>query len=295
MSLTKRMGRAGLVVWCALAGGCEPGAAPGPQATPAARAQSAPAPLAPAPPAPFTAPVEASRVSIALDIGDGLTMEFVAIQPGTFVMGSDPSREPQEKPQHEVTISRPFYLGRYEVTQAQWQSVMGTRPSEPAGPDLPVDMVSWDDCGQFLARLGERLGGLRLVLPTEAQWEYACRAGSTTNWSFGDDIEQFGEHGWFDLNSGGVPHPVGGRKPNAWGLHDMHGNVWEWCADWKAPYAAGPATDPAGPVASEGVRAIHGGSWRNSRALARSAYRFGSVPAGRHITVGFRVAMPLAQ
>ena len=162
-----------------------------------------------------------------VDLGGGVNMEFVLIHPGSFRMGSD-SRE--EAPARDVTITEPFYLGKYEVTQEQWEAAMGTNPSYFKGPKLPVENVSADDAQDFLRRVREKTGRA-FALPTENQWEYACRAGTITRYSFGDSPASLGEYAWFADDSGGVTHPVGEKKPNRWGLYDMHGNVWERCTD----------------------------------------------------------------
>jgi formylglycine-generating enzyme required for sulfatase activity len=167
-------------------------------------------------------------------------MEFVLIQAWTFQMGSN-NGEPNEKPVHMVRISRPFYLGKYEVTQAQWEAVMGNNPSQFKGdPNSPVENVSWDDVQEFikrLKRLNTRESGVKYRLPREAEWEYAAQAGTTTAYSFGNDPSQLGEYAWYGENANGETHPVGQKKPNPWGLYDMHGNVWEWVQDW---YGVGP-------------------------------------------------------
>ncbi len=163
----------------------------------------------------------------AVDLGGGIQMEFVLIRPGSFRMGSDLG---DEAPARDVTITEPFYLGKYEVTQEQWEAVMGTNPSYFKGPKLPVDNVSADDAQDFLTRVREKTGRT-LALPTEAQWEYACRAGTITRYSFGDSPASLQDYAWFADNSGGITHPVGEKKPNRWGLYDMHGNVWERCTD----------------------------------------------------------------
>jgi formylglycine-generating enzyme required for sulfatase activity len=212
------------------------------------------------------------------------------------MMGSEKGLD-NEKPAHEVTLTKPFYLGIYEVTQAQWKAVMGENPSFFRGDDLPVDSVSWENCQKFLAKLKEKVGqGSICRLPTEAEWEYACRAGSTTGYCFGDDQARLGEYAWYTANSDGKTHPVGQKKPNAWGLHDMHGNVWESCTDWydKGYYAKGPAKDPKGP-SSGAFRVLRGGSWHSTYAVnARSAHRYWNVPTHRSIPIGLRVVV-LAQ
>jgi formylglycine-generating enzyme required for sulfatase activity len=235
------------------------------------------------------------------------------IPAGTFLMGS-PSDEKGafdwEKPRHKVRITRPFYLGVYEVTQGQYQAVMSQNPSEYKGSgDLPVERVSWLDAVKFCNTVSER-EGLRLFydidgasvsvpdwgavgyrLPTEAEWEYACRAGSTTRYSFADDAARLGDFAWFDGNSGMKPHPVGQKQPNGLGLFDMHGNVGEWCWDWfdSEYYEQSPLDDPRGTLSAAG-RVFRGGSWIVDPQEARSAYRYGYGPEGRGNRLGFRVA-----
>ncbi len=169
---------------------------------------------------------------ISVELGGGVKMEMVLIPAGEFLMGSpesDKDASTDEKPQHRVRITRPFYLGKYLVTQEQWIAVMGSNPSLFKGIKNPVEMVSWDDCQQFLAKLNAKSGpgGGRFQLPNEAQWEYACRAGSTTRYCFGDDASGLRDYAWYSANSRDTTHPVGEKKPNAWGLYDMHGNVCE--------------------------------------------------------------------
>ncbi len=177
-----------------------------------------------------------------------------------------------EKP-HRVTLTKAFYLGKYEVTQAQWEKVMGYNPSlfKSVGPQAPVDTVSWDDCQAFCQKAG---GGLRL--PTEAEWEYACRAGTD-----GPYAGELAEMGWHLGNSAGTTHPVGAKKPNAWGLYDLHGNVREWCQDfYSLEYVDEAATDPTGPVKSSGYgQVVRGGGWASYAFFCRSAARTGG-PAG---------------
>jgi formylglycine-generating enzyme required for sulfatase activity len=161
-------------------------------------------------------------------------MEFVLIAAGALQMGSN-DREAfnDEKPVHTVRLTQPFYLGKYEVTQSQWQTVMGNNPSHftpsqfPGDPNRPVENVSWDDVQEFIRRLNAREGGVTYRLPTEAEWEYAARAGTTTRWSFGDEESQLSRYAWHGENADGQTHPVGQLRPNPWGLYDMHGNVWE--------------------------------------------------------------------
>ncbi len=234
----------------------------------------------------------APPATASIDLGDGVAMRFVLIPAGSFVMGSpDNTGEEDEWPQHKVAITRPFYLGQFEVTQAQWEKVMGGNPSEFQGAQRPVDHVSWNDCQRFLEKLATRTGRT-FALPTEAQWEYACRAGSTTPWSFGDRAASAGDYAWLGENSGGRTHDVGGKKPNAWGLYDMHGNVWEWCADFyeKHAYARSAPSDPPGPAQSEG-HILRGGAWGEDALNVRSALRNCNGPDGAHNGIGFRCVM----
>jgi formylglycine-generating enzyme required for sulfatase activity len=221
---------------------------------------------------------------------NSIGMEFVSIPTGTFMMGSsdsDTEAFDHEKPAHRVTISPPFYLGKYPVTQAQWEVVMGMNHSWFKGADRPVENVSWNDVQAFMRKLNEREGVDHYRLPTEAQWEYACRAGSNTRYHFGDDAARLGEYAWYNDNSGGQTHPVGQKQPNAWGLYDMHGNVWEWVRDWYGSYTANPVTDPIGPTS--GVdRVFRGGSWGNDAQGVRAASRYANDPGIGFRRIGFR-------
>jgi formylglycine-generating enzyme required for sulfatase activity len=240
-------------------------------------------------------------------------MKFVGIEPGEFMMGSpssDLDGRADEKPQHLVRITRRFCLGMYEVTQGQFQKVMSANPSKHKGSELPVYHLSWLDAVQFCNRLSEleaRNSCYRIVgeevtiadgngyrLPTEAEWEYACRAGSATAYCFGDDDSQLGEFAWFGGNSGNAPHPVGQKRPNAFGLHDMHGNVWEWCWDAYAGnyYYQSPAADPSGPAKSS-PRVFRGGNWGIGREPRphRSAKRGWNGPQILYGGVGIRLAL----
>lgn len=210
-----------------------------------------------------------------LILAEGIEMHFVWMKPGKFQMGSE--RGDEDGPVHWVTISKGFWMQTTEVTQAQWEAVMGTNPSQYKGDaNRPVERVTWRDCQEFFAELTSRykqqLGGLKVDFPTEAEWEYACRAGSEGKWCFGDDEAKVGEYAWYDQNSGDKPHPAGQKKPNAWGLYDMHGNVWEWCSDWYGPYAAQHVTDPQGPVSGR-HRSVRGGWWNGNAEDLQSARR----------------------
>ena len=221
-------------------------------------------------------------------------LEMLWVKPGTFMMGSPTTeaRRYKDEIQHQVTLTKGFYLGKYEVTQAQWERVMGNNPSHFKGADRPVGKVSWNDAVEFCKKLTEmekKAGrvpqGMSYQLPTEAQWEYACRAGTSTMYSWGDSISSSNAN--YDDNVDETT-PVGKYPANPWGFHDMHGNVWEWCADWYADYPSGSVTDPIGP-ASGSSRVIRGASWTNGRHMTlRSADRL-YYPSYRTNSVGFRV------
>ncbi len=227
------------------------------------------------------------------EIYPGVEMEFVHIPPGMFMMGSEDG-ERDERPVHEVEISQGFYLARYPVTLAHWEGVMGNGPSRLEGSDCPVGSVSWQDADEYLQKLNAGEGEALYRLPTEAEWEYACRAGTMTVFSYGDDEESLALHAWYSDNSGLQTHEVGLKKPNAWGLYDMHGNVWEWCLDRydEEYYAVGPSRDPHGPP--EGTtRVLRGGSWDNGPKDLRAATRNRFRPAFASSSFGFRCARTL--
>jgi formylglycine-generating enzyme required for sulfatase activity len=224
-------------------------------------------------------------------------IKLVLIPAGTFMMGSPDSeadRGTDESQQTRVTLTKDFYLGQTDVTQGQYELVMGANPSDfkKAGKNAPVEEVSWGDAMAFCQKLTERERiaghlpeGYAFTLPTEAQWEYACRAGTTGAYATNPD-----ETSWFDRNSGGTTHPVGAKQPNLWGLYDMTGNVYQWCADWYANrYPGGEATDPTGPEAGT-VHVLRGGGWYYDRSYCRSAYR-DFDPGYRANFIGFRVAL----
>jgi len=239
---------------------------------------------------------------------DEMSIRMCWIPPGEFLMGSreDEFVRSADETQHRVRISSGFWMAKYPVTQAQWRAVMGSRPSACGAPgflsgwfgnpekdtswrDLPVERVSWNDIagpGGFIEKVNQTAAatGGRFHLPTEAQWEYACRAGTTG--PYAGDLEQMA---WYDRNSGEKTHPVGRKKPNAWGLHDMHGNVWEWCADWYGAYPEGAASDPSGPVSGTN-RVGRGGSWDYRAISCRSANRGNGNPGFTSNNIGFRPA-----
>ena len=229
------------------------------------------------------------------------------IPDGTFAMGS-PTGEKDRlnfEAQHKVTLPKAFYIGKFEVTQGQWKKVMGTNPSsfKNAGDNAPVEKVSWDNCQAFMKKLatleGMPEGSFRL--PTEAEWEHACRAGTPTTFCYGDNLDSrmANFNGEFPYGSGEKGEfrkttlPVGTFKPNAWGLYDMHGNVAEWCADWYGKYG-GDATDPRGPATGPG-RVVRGGSWTEGAAVCRSASRGNSGPGDTDDYRGFRLCLPSVQ
>ena len=229
-----------------------------------------------------------------VEVVNSIGMKLKLLPAGTFVMGSDSRKTHQsDKPAHRVTLTKPFYIGVHEVTQEQYEQVMGENPSHRRGPQNPVENVSWEDAVEFCRRLNElpaeRESGRIYRLPTEAEWEYACRAGTVTAYSFGDDEPQLGEYAWFRSNSDDMTHVVGQKKPNTWGLYDMHGNVWEWCQDRYDGYPSGAVTDPSGP-SSGSLRVNRGGSWRNSAWGCRSSIRDGNVSMLRFNVLGFRLA-----
>jgi formylglycine-generating enzyme required for sulfatase activity len=244
---------------------------------------------------PATQPSTQPAKELILDLGSNVSMKLVLIPAGKFLMGSpdgEPNRFPDEGPQHEVTISKPFYMGVYTVTQEQYEQVMGKNPSSFKGPQNPVETVSWDDAVEFCKKLSQKRGRA-VSLPTEAQWEYACRAGSKSRFSFGDDDDKLGDYAWYWKNSDSKTHPVGQKKPNDFGLYDMHGNVWQWCSDWYTEsYANAGKTDPTGP-ASGSIRVLRGGSWCHYPLICRSAYRYGLTPDLRGSLIGFRVSVDL--
>ena len=232
-------------------------------------------------------------------ISNSFGMEFVFLKAGTFTMGS-PNNEPGRKHdenQCNVTLTKGFYLQTTEVTQGQWKAVMGNNPSycKDCGENSPVERVSWNDVKEFIRKLNQMEGVNTYRLPTEAEWEFACRAGRKSAFSNGEIAELGCVHdstldaiGWYCGNSNGKTHPVAQKKPNAWGLFDMHGNVYEWCQDWAWNYPSASATDPKGPDKGS-YRVLRGGSWDSNAKNCRSAHRGYYVPDQRDDRLGFRL------
>lgn len=228
---------------------------------------------------------------LSVELEPGVSLEFVLIPAGKFLRGS--TLQPDEKPVAEVTISRPFYLGKYEVTQAQWRAVMTQNPSRFPGRDNPVEKVSWNDCQMFLQRLSQKIPERSFRLPSEAEWEYACRAGTTGRYFFGDDVHDLDAYAWYADNAGARTRPVGQKKPNPWGLYDMLGNVWEWCEDMHVADVGylGAPTDGSARVSggSHSARVLRGGSWISYGDACRCAVRIRWRPSDGLFYHGFRV------
>ena len=251
------------------------------------------------------------RLSAAEPTADELKLlktfrdEFVEITPGrgpfptTFTMGSADGPE-AERPPHKVTIARPFLIARYEVPQNLWQAVLGTDPSRWRGPRNSVEMLSWDDAVEFCRRATEKLRAAKLIgpkqmvrLPSEAEWEYAARAGSTTRYSFGDDLADLDAHAWSTRNAAGNDPAVGAKKPNAWQLFDMHGYLWEWCADaWHDTYQGAPTDGRAWMLGGDaGKRVLRSGSWKDPAERLTSTFRRAAPKQLKDDAVGLRCVL----
>jgi sulfatase modifying factor 1 len=246
--------------------------------------------------------VHAQQKDPPKDFTNSIGMKFVWIPPGSFVMGS-PKEEKlrgNDETQHKVTLTKGFYMGMYTVTQEEWKEIMGKNPSFFKGEkNLPVETVSWEECQEFIKKLRDK-DKKPYRLPTEAEWEYACRAGTTTPFHFGETIstDQANYNGNFTYGNGkkGIwgkkTAPVGNFPANAWGLHDMHGNLWQWCEDWYEDYPQKDVIDPIGPQKGV-VRTLRGGSWYHTPEHCRSAYRVRSAPGFRGNGCGFRLCFCL--
>ena len=222
----------------------------------------------------------------------GVSFEMVRVEGGTFRMGATSEQGSDvwdnEKPVHSVTLSG-YYIGKTEVTQALWKAVMGINPSRFKGDYLPVENVSWDDCQEFIRKLNS-MTGQNFRLPTEAEWEFACRGGNNSRGYKYSGSNNLGSVAWYDGNSGNKTHPVGTKAPNELGIYDMSGNVWEWCADWYGDYSSGAQTNPTGPYGGSG-RVGRGGSWDFNVRICRSSLRIHSDPTDRNINLGLRLAL----
>ncbi len=243
---------------------------------------------------------ESPKSVVDADYTNSIGMEFMKVPAGEFKMGSpsdESGRDDDEGPVHKVTIEDPYYLGIYEVTQEQWSEVMGSNPSKFKGDDLPVEKVSWNDVQEFIEKLNEKEGTNKYRLPSEAEWEYACRAGTTTGYYFGDDELKLKDYAWYRDNSKGflglksaATHPVGQKKPNPWGLYDMYGNVWEWCQDrYHSDYDVAPSDESAWEDGSGSFRVMRGGGWLGDAGVCRSASRGSYDIEYRNYFLGFRV------
>ena len=234
----------------------------------------------------------AEQLALGGPIVNDIGIVLVPFPAGEFTMGSPASevgRDDHDETRHRVQITKAFYLSAYEVTQDQYERVMGKNPSDDKGANKPVETVSWNDAVEFCRKLSAQEGE-EYRLPTEAEWEYACRAGTTTAYSFGYDAYRLSDYAWYSENSGSTPHAVGLKLPNAWGLYDMYGNVLEWCQDWHGSYGKETVViDPTGPASGE-HRVLRGGSFVFPPGIVRSAVRAISLPDHRSVNVGFRLA-----
>ncbi|MBN2488106.1 MAG: formylglycine-generating enzyme family protein [Methanosarcinaceae archaeon] len=220
--------------------------------------------------------------------GNSIGMKFTYIPVGEFMMGSEDG-DKDEQPVHKVKINKSFYLGTYPVTQREWKAVMDSNPSEFKGDNLPVEMLSWDDAQEFVKKLNAKEGADKYRLPSESEWEYACRAGTTTRYSFGDSESKLGEYAWYADNSGRKPHPVGQKKPNPWGLYDMHGNVWEWVQDnYEFSYGV-VHTDESAWEDGSSYRLFRGGGSIEYAWYCRSSSRHIGEADALYIMLGFRL------
>lgn len=223
---------------------------------------------------------------------NGVSFEMVRVEGGTFRMGATSEQKDEawdrEKPVHSVTLSG-YYIGKTEVTQVLWEAVMGINPSRFKGDYLPVENVSWDDCQEFIRKLNS-MTGQNFRLPTEAEWEFACRGGNNSRGYKYSGSNNLGSVAWYDGNSGNKTHPVGTKAPNELGIYDMSGNVWEWCADWYGDYSSGAQTNPTGPYGGSN-RVYRGGSWNYDVGRCRSSNRDFYYPSIRDIILGLRLAL----
>ena len=230
--------------------------------------------------------------NISISVKDGISIDMVRVEAGTFTMGATPEMkkpDKDEKPAHQVTLTNDYYIGKYEVTQALWQAVMDNNPSYFKGDNLPVECVSWYDCQEFINKLN-RITGKTFRLPTEAEWEYATRGGNKNRGYQYSGSSNLSDVAWYEDNSGGKTHAVGSKQANELGIYNMSGNVWEWCQDWYGKYSIYSQTDPAG-AASGPYRVYRGGSWYDAAGGCRSSYRINSTPGNRSFNLGLRLVL----
>ena len=230
--------------------------------------------------------------TITIPVKNGISIEMVKVEAGSFNMGATPEMQAPyevEKPVHRVTLTNNYYIGKYEVTQALWQAVMGSNPSYFKGDDLPVEQVSWNDCQDFISKLNA-MTGKRFRLPSEAEWEYAARDGKKSRGYQYSGSNTLGDVAWYEGNSGSKTHAVGTKQPNELGIYDMTGNVYEWCQDWYGSYSSSPQTNPIGAV-SGSSRVDRGGSWFFTAKHCRSSYRFNLTPGYRLNFLGLRLVL----
>ena len=230
--------------------------------------------------------------TITIPVKDGISIDMVRVEAGTFTMGATAEmKDPwdNEKPTHRVTLTNDYYIGKYEVTQALWQAVMGNNPSYFKGDNLPVEKVSWDDCQEFISKLN-RLTGKTFRLPTEAEWEYAARGGKKSRGYQYSGSSNISDVAWYEDNSGSKTHAVGSKQANELGIYDMTGNVWEWCHDWYGKYSSSSQTNPTGAT-SGSIRVNRGGSWGSSAGLCRSSFRNYNSPDSRSVNLGLRLIL----
>ena len=239
-----------------------------------------------------TTPIPSQQSQTLSPILQTLINNMVRVEGGTFTMGATSEQgsdaDDDEKPAHQVTLSS-FSIGKYEVTQEEWQTVMGTNPSNFKGDRRPVEEVSWEDCQEFIRKLNA-LTGKRFRLPTEAEWEYAARGGNRSRGYKYAGSNDVGSIAWYDDNSGTETHPVGQKLPNELGLYDMSGNVWEWCHDWYGSYSSSSQTNPTG-ASSGSIRVFRGGGWGNFARNCRSSFRSYGTPSFRDSDLGLRLAL----
>ena len=240
----------------------------------------------------LTAPSTISKDVITIPVKDGISIDMVKVEAGTFMMGAtsemkDPGID--EKTVHQVNLTNDYYMGKYEVTQALWEAVMGSNPSKYKGDNLPVEMVSWNDCQEFISKLNS-MTGRKFRLPTEAEWEYAARGGKKSRSYQYSGSSNISDVAWYDENSVNKTHPVGTKQANELGIYDMTGNVWEWCSDWYGFYSSSSQTNPTGADSGSG-RVCRGGGWCDDAVCCRLSFRDCTPPDWRGYNLGLRLAL----